>query len=75
MTLSYTMHKNGRADIVHPDPEKGIVGKSRRVPFPLGGYIYEITANDGKRVYKGNRMSTGLANLETYLAATPEPRP
>jgi hypothetical protein len=69
MKLCYTTHKNGRAEIVDVDAGGAVVGKSKRSTVPIFGYIYTITANDGKRVYEGNTMSSGLARLEAYLKA------
>ena len=67
MKLAHTSHKNGRAEILDTDDGEKVVGRSKREPFPLGGYIYEITTVSGERVYKGNAMSSGLAALKWHI--------
>lgn len=68
MKLAHYPHQHGRAEIVDTDDTDKTVGYSRRQPFPLGGYIFEITATDGTGVYKGNSMASGMAALEAHIA-------
>jgi hypothetical protein len=66
MRLAHTPHTNGRATVIDTDTDKP-VGYSEREPFPLGGYIFTVSDLKWKRIYKGNSMSTALAELEQHL--------
>lgn len=70
MTLSHTTHSpSGRADILQDGgkPTERKVGMSKRIPFPMGGYLYTIRNIQGEQVYSGSSMADGLKALERCI--------
>ncbi len=78
MTLHHTTHE-GRGRVTKATvfqfggtPKEKIVGHSYRRVDPDGGWLYKVKALDGTTVYDGEKISDGMAYLETHLAKAGE---